>query len=176
MAPWTATAALRLCGISWHLGQPQTEDVILVSVQDNSPPHNKHETLTFLEHPDVEVIDWHAWSPGMNPLGYMWDQLSVWIRDMDQPPSSAAELQQDVGQARNAMDRRMFQVLVYSQSSLPEGVILVGIGDTEEYFTISPTQNVQLFFYYLILHCSYQIVMITLFFNIRGAGSRCRGA
>ena len=65
---------------------------------------------------------------------------------MDQPPSSAAELQQDVGQARNAMDRRILQVLVYSQSSPPEGVILVDIGDTEEYFTISPTQNVQLFF------------------------------
>ena len=56
-----------------------------VLVQDNAPPHRARATMTFLENQDVEVMDWPARSPDMNPIEHIWDQMAVHIRDMDNP-------------------------------------------------------------------------------------------
>ena len=63
-----------------------------VYVQDNAPPHTARGTVAFLDQQDVEVMDWPARSPDMKPIEQVWDQMSVWIRDMDDPPSTVAEL------------------------------------------------------------------------------------
>ena len=56
-----------------------------VYVQDNAPPHTARGTAAFLDQQDVEVMDWPARGPDMNPIEHVWDQMSVWIRDMDDP-------------------------------------------------------------------------------------------
>ena len=56
-----------------------------VYVQDNAPPHTERDTAAFLDQQDVDVTDWPAWSPDMSPIEHVWDQISVWIRDMDDP-------------------------------------------------------------------------------------------
>ena len=56
-----------------------------VYVQDNAPPHTACDTAAILDQQDVEVMDWPARSQDMNPIEYVWDQMSVWIRDMDDP-------------------------------------------------------------------------------------------
>ena len=68
-------------------------------VQGNAPPHTARDTAAFLDQQDVEVMDWPARSPDMNPNEHVWDQMSVWSRDMDDPPSTVAELINAVGQA-----------------------------------------------------------------------------
>ena len=40
----------------------------LVYVQDNAPPHTARGTATFLDQQDIEVVDWPARSPDMNPI------------------------------------------------------------------------------------------------------------
>ena len=57
----------------------------LVYVHDNAPPHTARDAAAFLDQQDVEVMDWVARSPDMNPVEHVWDQMSVWIRDMDDP-------------------------------------------------------------------------------------------
>ena len=47
-------------------------------VQGNAPPHTAHDTAAFLDQLDVEVMDWPARSPDMNPNEHVWDQMSVW--------------------------------------------------------------------------------------------------
>ena len=66
-----------------------------VYVQDNAPPQTARDTAAFLDKQDVEVMDWPAWSPHMNPIEHVWGQMAVWIRDMD---STAADLNNTVRQ------------------------------------------------------------------------------
>ena len=63
-----------------------------VYVQDNAPPHTARDTTAFLEQQDAGVMDLPARSRDMNPIEHVWDQMPVWIRDMDDPASTVAEL------------------------------------------------------------------------------------
>ena len=85
-----------------------------VYVQDNAPPHTARDTAAFLDKQDVEVMDWPAWSPDLNPTEHVWDQMSVWIRDMDDPPSTVAELNNAVRQAWAAVRPGRVRTLVES--------------------------------------------------------------
>ena len=51
-------------------------------------------------------MDWPAMSPDLNPIEHVWDQMSIWIRDMDRPASNVDELRQAVHQVWRAVGRR----------------------------------------------------------------------
>ena len=86
----------------------------LLYVQDNAPPHTARDTAAFLHQQDVEVMDWPARSPDMNPTEHVRDQVSVWIRDMIEPPSTTAELNNAVHQAWAAVQSGSVRTLVES--------------------------------------------------------------
>ena len=44
--------------------------------------------MTFLQHQDVEVMDWPAKIPDMDAIEHIWDQMAIHIRDMDNPPTT----------------------------------------------------------------------------------------
>ena len=48
--------------------------------------------MAFLDQHNVKVIDW----PDMTPIEHVWDKMSIWIQDMDCPPSNLAKLRQAV--------------------------------------------------------------------------------
>ena len=85
-------------------------------VQDYSPPHLARDMVAFLDQYDVDVVDWPAKSPDMNPMEYIWDQMSICIRDMDRPPSNLAELHQAVCQVQQAVWSRKVRTLVESMA------------------------------------------------------------
>ena len=85
-----------------------------VYVQDNAPPHTERDMAAFLDQQNVEVMDWPAQSPDMNPIEHVGDQMSVWIRDMDDPTSTVAELNNTVCQAWAAVRPGRVRTLVES--------------------------------------------------------------
>ena len=85
-----------------------------VYVQDNAPPHTARDTADLLNQQDVEVMDWPAWSPDMSPIEHVWDQVSVWIRDMDERLATVAELNNAVHQAWTAVRPGRVRTLVES--------------------------------------------------------------
>ena len=72
--------------------------MVLRYARDNATPHTACDTTAFLGHQDVEVMDCPSQSPDLNPTEHVWDQTGVWIRDMDDPPSTVQELQHVVHQ------------------------------------------------------------------------------
>ena len=81
-------------------------------VQDNAPPHTARDTAAFFDQQDVEVMDWQARSPNMNPIEHVWDQMSVWIRDLDDPQSTVAERNNAVRQTWAAVRPGRVRTLV----------------------------------------------------------------
>ena len=56
-----------------------------VYVQVNARPHAALDTAAFLDQQDVEVMEWPARGPDMNPIEHVWDQMSAWIREWMTP-------------------------------------------------------------------------------------------
>ena len=101
-----------------------------VYVQDTAPPHTTCDTAAFLDQQDVDVMDWPARSPNINPIEHVWDQMSVWIRDMDDPPSTVAELNNAVRQAWAAVRPRRVRTLVESMPRRVMALMAVRGGHT----------------------------------------------
>ena len=49
-------------------------------MHDNDPKHTDKVIKDFLEQEQVDVINWPAQSPDLNPLENLWDQLEVAVR------------------------------------------------------------------------------------------------
>ena len=64
---------------------------------DTDPPSVTCDSVEFVNQHYVEVMDWPALN--MNPKEHVWDQMSIWVRDMDPPRSNLAKLHQAAGQA-----------------------------------------------------------------------------
>ena len=101
-----------------------------VYVQGNARPHTARDTAAFLDQQDVEVMDWAARSPDMNPIEHAWNQMSVWIRDMDDPPSTVAELNNAVRQAWTAVRPGRVRTLVESMPHLVRALLAATCGHT----------------------------------------------
>ena len=89
-----------------------------VYVQDKC--HAPHNTCTnaFLAPQDVGVMDWSARSTNMHHIGYVWDQIGVWIWDMYDPPSTVSELRLAVLQEWVVVHPRRVWILVKKYATL----------------------------------------------------------
>ena len=65
-----------------------------VLVQGNATRHTARNTRNFLAGEEVKVMQWPARNPDLNPIGHIWDQMGMFIRDMDNPPTTVARLRE----------------------------------------------------------------------------------
>ena len=64
----------------------------LIFQQDNARPHSARVTQDFLRQHGVNVMDWPAVSPDMNPNEHMWDELGRRVRERPNPPQNLRKL------------------------------------------------------------------------------------
>ena len=48
--------------------------------------HTARLTMDYFYHEGIEVMDWPAWSPDLNPIEQVWDYLYRQISRRDRPP------------------------------------------------------------------------------------------
>ena len=83
-----------------------------ILVQDNATPHKARRTMALLAQEQVEVMDWPPMSPDMNVIEHVWDYLGRQIRDMNDPPTSVAQLRDALQRAWDGMPQGVFRHLV----------------------------------------------------------------
>ena len=68
----------------------QRQNQNLIFQQDNACPHSARVTQDFLRQNGVNVVDWPAVSPDMNPISHMWDELGRRVRERPNPTPEPA--------------------------------------------------------------------------------------
>ena len=65
---------------------------ITVSQQDNARPHTARVTREYMQHENVEVLPWPAYSPDLSPIEHMWDQLGRRLANRNPKPGNRQQL------------------------------------------------------------------------------------
>ena len=79
-------------------------------VHGNASPHTARNTRNILVGDEVEVMQW----PTRNPIKHIWDQMGLFIRYIDNPPTTVVRLQEVLLQSWGAVNPEWMEVLVRS--------------------------------------------------------------
>ena len=75
-------------------------------------------------------MEWFARSPDHKPVGHILDQTGLFIRDMDNHPTTVAQLRETLLYAWDAVTPEMMEVLMQSMSQRLWAVVAVRGGHT----------------------------------------------
>jgi len=81
--------------------------------EDNAPVHTSKIAREFLYSQNIEVLQWPAQSPDLNPIENLWAAVEVEIRKHNPQPSSVGELEKVVKDIWKKVYRDLVQILKY---------------------------------------------------------------
>ena len=97
--------------------------------QDNAPYHRSKGTKQWFDEQKIEVIDWPAQSPDLNPIENLWDQISLSIQEKS--PSNHSELWNAILSTRDSIDINQLHTLIDSMPQRCKAVIQARGGSTK---------------------------------------------
>jgi transposase len=92
-------------------------------MQDNATPHTAIATRQHLQNANVNVLDWPAKSPDLNPIEHLWDNLDKKLRQRRQQPGNVQQLRQALVAEWNAIHQPDIGTLVNSMRRRCQAVI-----------------------------------------------------
>ena len=99
--------------------------------QDSDPKHTSKKAKKWFEDNDIQVLDWPAQSPDINPIEHLWEHLKRQLQKYDSPPKGVHELWGRVEKEWNEIPPEVCQRLVESMPRRVQAVIRAKGGHTK---------------------------------------------
>ena len=99
-------------------------------MQDNARPHVAGLCMDTLRAKNVNVLDWPAFSPDMNPIEHLWDNLDRRIRNRNPPPATHAQVRAALTQESASILQNVIDDLLSSMPRRVQGLIQARGGHT----------------------------------------------
>lgn len=90
---------------------------------DNARPHSANITQEYLHAEGIDVLPWPSFSPDLNPIEHLWDQMKRRIRNRDNAPSNRIQLVQAIQEEWDNIPQRQIQNLIRSMNRRCEACI-----------------------------------------------------
>ena len=91
--------------------------------QDNDPKHTSKQAAQWFEDNNVQVLEWPAQSPDLNPIEHLWHHLKSQLQLYDTPPKGVHQLWKRVEKEWNEISPEVCQNLIESMPRRIQAVI-----------------------------------------------------
>ena len=101
-----------------------------ILMHDNARPHTARIVTGFLRDTNIDVMDWPARSPDLNPIEHMWDALGRAVRGRLNPPETLEQLSETLIEEWNRIFEQYVQNLILSIGRRCRAVVTARGGNT----------------------------------------------
>jgi hypothetical protein len=101
--------------------------------QDGDLKHTWRKALNWFQDHHIDVLEWPAQSPDLNPIEHLWDHLKWGLNSYENHPTSIHELKRRVKVEWNNIDPNVYKDLIFSMLRRLEAVIQAK-GDSIKYW------------------------------------------
>ena len=95
----------------------------IIYMHDNAPAHRANRTREFLQVSGINVLEWPAVSPDLNPIEHLWDHMKRVLRTTEPKPRSSDELWAVLLDIWNGINERTIESLTSSMRKRVKCVI-----------------------------------------------------
>jgi transposase len=103
----------------------------VVFQHDNDPKHTAKSTKEWLDQSGLQVLDWPAQSPDLNPIEHLWNEVDRRLRNLPEPPRSREDLWNKLQDVWNGIDLETITKLIGTMQQPIQDVLKAKGGYTQ---------------------------------------------